>query len=193
FLQPGEGILQEVARADAICYGTLAQRSPVARASVQALHRAAPAAALRIFDVNLRQHYWSPAVIVESLELADVLKLNDEELPIVAKSLGLAGDEPSQMRLLAKRFELKAVALTKGANGSSLLVGGELVSRPGSKLIVADTVGAGDSYTAALTLGLLAGHEPHQIVEAAHRVADYVCTQPGAMPPIPPQLCVPVK
>ncbi|MCX6929109.1 MAG: PfkB family carbohydrate kinase, partial [Verrucomicrobia bacterium] len=113
FLQPGEGILQEVARADAICFGTLAQRSPVARASVQALLRAAPAAALRIFDVNLRQHYWSPAVIVESLELADVLKLNDEELPVLAKSLGFAGDESSQMRLLAKRFELKAVALTK--------------------------------------------------------------------------------
>lgn len=84
-------------------------------------------------------------------------------------------------------FELKAVALTKGAHGSSLLVDGKLVTRPGSNLNVVDTVGAGDSYTAALALGLLAGQESEKIVEWAHRIADYVCTQPGAMPPMPPR------
>jgi len=188
FIEPSKAILDEASQADVICFGSLAQRNPAARASIRAMLKATPPAALCIFDINLRQHFWSRELIVESLDLADVLKLNDEELPIVAQAIGLAGSESSQLRQLAARFELKAVALTKGANGSSLLVGGELVSRPGSKLIVADTVGAGDSYTAALALGLLAGHEPNQIVECAHRVADFVCTQPGAMPLMPSQM-----
>ena len=147
-----------------------------------------PPAALRIFDINLRQHFWSQKIIQESLKLADVLKLNDEELPIVAKLFGLSGDEANQMRQLAARFQLRAVALTKGANGSSLLVGNELLTRPGTQLTVVDSVGAGDSYTAALALGLLAGDSPVRILEHAHRLADYVCTQAGAMPPLPPLL-----
>lgn len=113
---------------------------------------------------------------------------NDEELPVVARLFELSGDEPSQMRQLATRFRLRAVALTKGANGSSLLVGNELFSRPGTQLTVVDSVGAGDSYTAALALGLLAGYGPERILEQAHRLADYVCTQPGAMPPLPTRL-----
>jgi fructokinase len=188
FLEAGAGILDEASQADAICFGTLGQRNPVARAAIRAVLNATPSAALHIFDINLRQQFWSPELIRESLELADVLKLNDEELPVVAKLFGLVEDESSQLRTLAARFQLKAVALTKGAHGSSLLVGHELVSRPGSKLTVVDTVGAGDSYTAALALGLLAGHKPEQILESAHRIADYVCTQRGAMPPLPRNL-----
>lgn len=192
-LQAEPKLLDEAKRAKAVCFGTLAQRHPVGRASVRLMLQATSPAALRIFDVNLRQHFWSPEVITDSLELADVFKLNDEELPVVSGWLGLDGDEGSQLRQLAARFALKAVALTKGGKGSSLLLGDQLVSRPGSKLVIADTVGAGDSYTAALTLGLLAGHGPEQILESAHRVADYVCTQPGAMPPMPPDLCGAVR
>jgi fructokinase len=180
--------LEQASRADAVCFGTLAQRNAVARAAIRAIVQATPPAALRIFDINLRQHFWSREIILESLELADVMKLNDEELPIVAGLFGLSGDESSQMRQIAARFQLKAVALTKGAKGSSLVVGNELVSRPGTKLTVVDTVGAGDSYTAALALGLLAGYGPGSILEKAHRLADYVCTQSGAMPPLPPPL-----
>lgn len=188
FLEAGASVLRDAARADAICFGSLAQRNPVARAAIRAVLAAAPPAALRIFDINLRQHYWSPNLIEESLHTADVLKLNDDELLVVAKIFGLSGNEGDQMRQLAERFRLKALALTKGANGSSLLVGTELSRRPGSKLTIADTIGAGDSYTAALALGLLAGHSPAAILESAHRVADYVCTQPGAMPPVPQAL-----
>ena len=188
FLKASEGILAEAAHASAICFGTLAQRNSIARSGIRALLQVAPPSALRIFDINLRQHFWSRDLIIESLMMANVLKLNDEELPVVAKLLELKGAEASQMRQLAVEFELKAVALTKGANGSSLLLGEHMVSRPGSKLIIADTVGAGDSYTAALALGLLAGDKPEQILECAHRVADFVCTQPGAMPPIPSHL-----
>jgi fructokinase len=188
FIEATGGVLREAARADAICFGTLAQRHPVARAAIRKVLDAAPPAALRIFDINLRQHFWSRELILESLQLADVLKLNNDELPTLARLLGLAGDESHLLRQLAVRFELKAVALTKGAKGSSLLAGGELVHCPGSKIAVADTIGAGDSYTAALALGLLSGHEPEQIIEFAHLVADYVCTQPGATPPMPAQL-----
>jgi fructokinase len=184
-LEAGEAMLREAARADAICFGTLGQRNPVARTAIRALLKAAPPAALRIFDINLRQHFWSRELILESLDSSTVLKLNDAELPVLAQLLALTGDESTLLRNLAARFDLKAVALTKGANGSTLLLGGQFVSQPGSKLAVADTVGAGDSYTAALALGLLAGHKPERIVEFAHRVADYVCTQPGAMPVMP--------
>jgi fructokinase len=185
FLQAGGKILDEASRADAVCFGTLGQRNPVARAAIRAVLQATPSGALRIFDINLRQHYWSREVLVESLELADVFKLNDEELPVVARLLELPGGEDGWLYELAGRFNLGAVALTKGGQGSSLLVGSRLVSRPGSRLAIADTVGAGDSYTAALALGLLAGHEPERIIRFAHRVADHVCMQPGATPPMP--------
>ena len=188
FLEAGVGVLREAAEADAICFGTLAQRNTVARAAIRTVLRAAPAATLRIFDINLRQHSWSPDLIMESLELANALKLNDEELPVLARLLGFRGDEPSLLRQIAKRFNLKAVALTKAAKGSSLLLGDKLVSRLGTKLTIADTVGAGDSYTAALTMGLLAGHEPDRIIDFAHRIANYVCTQHGATPPMPSEL-----
>lgn len=184
-LEVNEAAQRAAARADAICFGTLGQRHPVARAAIRALLQATPPHALRVLDLNFRQHFWSPELIVESLERAAVLKLNDEELPVVARTLGLTGDEPAQLRELATRFRLRAVALTKGAHGSSLLVGHELVTHPGSQIAVSDTVGAGDSYTAALALGLLAGQPPGQIIRFAHRVADYVCTQPGATPPMP--------
>ncbi|HOC01527.1 MAG TPA: carbohydrate kinase [Verrucomicrobiota bacterium] len=186
FVEARPEILEQAARANAVCFGTLAQRTAAGRAAIRTVLHAAPPSALRIFDVNLRQHFWTPDVIETSLHLADVLKLNDTELPVVARLFGANGDEAAQVRALAARFELEAVALTKGAQGSALLVGDTLVRRPGSKLEIADTVGAGDSYTAALTLGLLTHLDPHRILESAHRLADYVCTQPGAMPPIPP-------
>lgn len=185
FFESSVDVLGKTSHADAICFGSLAQRGTAAREAIRAVLVAAPAESLRIFDVNLRQNFWSPDIIADSLELADVFKLNDDELPVAVQLLGLEGGEADQMRQLAAQFELRAVALTKGANGSSLLVDGTLVSRPGSKLTIADTVGAGDSYTAALVMGLLAGHEPGRILECAHRLADFVCTQPGAMPPIP--------
>ena len=188
FLEAGESVLREASQADAVCFGTLAQRHRVSRAAIRAVLQAAPPEALRIFDINLRQHFWSRDLIVESLDLASVFKLNDAELPVVAKLLGLAGDESRLLRQIAERFDLKAIALTKSGEGSSLLLGDKFVSRPGSKLVIADTVGAGDSYTAALALGLLAGHEPERIIDFAHRVADHVCTQPGATPAMPAEL-----
>jgi len=189
FLSAEEPIMRTAARADAICFGTLGQRNPVARTAIRRLVQALPETALRIFDINLRQHFWSRELIQESLGLANVLKLNDEELPVVAKLLGWDTSETACLEELAVRFRLQAVALTRGARGSTLLLAGNIpVHHPGARLTIADTVGAGDSYTAALALGLLHGHSAEAILAFAHRVADYVCTQPGATPPLPPEL-----
>jgi fructokinase len=178
----------EAKQAEAICFGTLGQRHLIARSTIRSMLTLVPPTALRVFDINLRQHFWSKEIIAASLKLANVFKLNDEELPIVAQLFDLAGNEGSQLRQLAELFELRAVALTKAANGSLLLVGDKLASRDATDVVIVDTVGAGDSYTAALTMGLLARHEPEQILECAHRIAGYVCTQSGAMPPMPEAL-----
>ena len=183
-----EDLSREAKRADAICFGSLGQRHPVARSSIRLLLAMVPPTALRVFDINLRQQFWSKEQVATSLKLANVFKLNDEELPIVARFFDLTGNEACQLRQLAELFELRAVALTKAAKGSLLLVGDKLASHAATDVVIVDTVGAGDSYTAALTMGLLAGHEPEQILECAHRIAGYVCTQPGAMPPLPEAL-----
>jgi len=189
FLEAGPEVLRVAAGADAVCFGTLAQRHPVARESIRRVLQATRPDALRIFDINLRQRFWSREVIVESLALATVLKLNDEELPILADLLGWPGDDDQGLLArLAQRFDLRAVALTRGARGSLLWTAGRSWDWPGSDLKVADTVGAGDSYTAALALGLLSGKAPEDILRIAHRVADFVCTQPGATPPMPADL-----
>lgn len=188
FLEAGPWVLQVAAGADAVCFGTLAQRHPVARESIRRVLEATRPEALRVFDLNLRQRFWSPEVILESLEAANVLKLNDEELPVLAEVLGGPGpgaDPGAFLARTAERFDLRAVALTRGARGSLLWSGGRCVDRPGSVVEVVDTVGAGDSYTAALAMGLLVGHPPGEIVRLAHRVADHVCTRPGATPPMP--------
>ncbi len=188
FLEASPTVLREAARADAICFGTLAQRNPVARGAIRTVLRATPPEALRIFDVNLRGHFWSRELIAESLQLASVFKLNEEELPLVAGALGLTGDETGVLRQIAGRFKLRAVALTKGANGSVLLAGGTVVSRGVSRQTVVDTVGAGDAFTAALAIGLLRGWDLPEVQRVATEVAGYVSSCSGATPPLPPRL-----
>ena len=177
-----------VAAADAICFGSLAQRSGVSRTTIRSLAAAAPPRALRIFDVNLRQSYFSSELIQESLELANILKVNDAELPRLAGIFGLSGDERSQIGQLASRFKLRGMALTRGGNGSLLFSEGRWSEHPGVQTAVVDTVGAGDSFTAAMTLGLLAGWELDRVNENANRVAAYVCSCAGATPKLPEQL-----
>ncbi len=188
FIEAQKDILKIAARADAVCFGSLAQRHPTACAAIAAVIAATPPSALRIFDVNLRQHYWSPELIRRSMKLANVLKLNDEELPLVAGALGVTGDESSVLRKMADRFKLRAVALTKGANGSVLLAGETVVNRGASQQAVVDTVGAGDAFTAALAMGLLRGCNLGEIHRIASEVAGYVCSCPGATPALPAHL-----
>ena len=177
-----------IAEADAVCFGSLAQRCDHARAAIQSMVAAAPAEALRIFDINLRQHYYSRRIIEESLALANVLKVNENELPRLAELLGLPPGEQSQIAELAARYELKCLAYTRGGLGSLLYRDGEWSSHPGISTKIVDTVGAGDSFTAAMTLGLLAGWELGHVNEMANRVAAYVCSNAGGMPQLPPEL-----
>src|SRR5882762_7904748 len=142
--------------ADAICFGSLAQRCEPSRRTIQRLVAETPADVLRVFDINLRQQFYSHGVVEQSLQLANVLKLNDDELPILANMFSLRGPSErqieDQIERLAQTFSLRLVALTRGANGSLLYLSdkrrwSDFASRP---VKVVDTVGAGDSFTAAL-------------------------------------------
>ncbi len=176
------------AQADAICFGSLAQRTAPARAAIRELVRATPAAALRIFDVNLRQHFYARDLIEESLQLANVLKLNDAELPVLAELFSLGGDVPAQVTVLAARFDLRLVALTRGAQGSVMFADSRWSEHQPRPVAVADTVGAGDAFTAAMVLGFLRGWSLDAINAAASDVARFVCSRPGATPPLPAEL-----
>ena len=177
-----------VAAADAVCFGTLAQRSEPSRSSIISLVAAAPPHALRILDVNLRQNYFSNRLINESLAFANVLKLNETELPQLAALFDLTGDERSQIRQLAERNLLRVVAYTRGGRGSLLYSDGQWSELDGVLTQVADTIGAGDSFTAAMTLGLLAGWPLDEVHRRASEIAAYVCSQSGATPELPERL-----
>src|ERR1700694_1511734 len=183
--------LAAASEAHAICFGSLAQRCEPSRNTIQQLVAAAPADALKVFDINLRQQFYSRGGIEQSLELASVLKLNDDELPSLAAMFNLTGSTEDQIGQLAQTFSLRLVALTRGANGSLLYQKAndnnearwsDCPSRP---VKVVDTVGAGDSFTAAMVLGLLRKMDLDEINTIANEVARYVCSQPGATPALP--------
>jgi fructokinase len=144
--------------------------------------------ALRLFDVNLRPPLLAPEVIAGSLELANALKLNDQELPVLADVFGLRGGVQDQVAALARRFRLALVALTRGAAGSLLFADGCWSDHPGLLVAVCDTVGGGDAFTAALTVGWLSGWPLDEINRRANEVAAFVCGQPGATPALPESL-----
>lgn len=182
-----------VAAADAVCFGTLAQRSKTSRRTIASLVRSTRPEALRILDVNLRQHYYTRDLLAESLGLANVLKVNEAELPRLAELFDLPGDERGRIAELARRFNLRLVAHTRGDRGSQLHAGGQWSEHPGIPTTVADTIGAGDSFTAALALGTLLGW-PLDVVHArAGEVAAYVCSRPGGTPELPDRLRAPFR
>lgn len=177
--------LERVRRADVICFGSLAQRTPQAAQAVRDLVAATPRDALRIFDINLRAPFFSRGVVVQSLEAATVLKLNETELPVLAGWFDLPGDESAQLEALGRRFGLEGIALTLGAAGSRLWRAGVWHTASARPVLVRDAVGAGDSFTAALAIGWLRGWESAAILAAATEVAAFVCTQSGATPRLP--------
>lgn len=177
--------LEAVRQADAVCFGSLAQRDPASRATIQQLLKETPAGALRVFDINLRQNFYSREIIEQSLRLANVLKLNDEELVKVAEMFTVPGDTKAQMEWLAENFGLKVVVLTRGPRGSLIYSANRWSEQPGRAVRVVDTVGAGDSFAAALVTGLLSEMEIDEVHAIASEVARYVCSQSGATPPLP--------
>lgn len=181
--------LKTVREADAICFGSLAQRGEISRTAIQRLVSAASANSLRVFDINLRQKYFSREVIEQSLRLANVLKLNDGELPFLASIFDLPGSAQEQIETLAKKFNLQVVALTRGAAGSLLFQKGRWSDCPSVPIKIVDTVGAGDSFTAAFVMGLLNQMDLDDINSLADEVARYVCSCAGATPPLPKSIC----
>jgi fructokinase len=177
-------------RADAICFGSLAQRSRISRQTIQTLAAESSATCVRVFDANLRAPYYSSEVVQESLELASVLKLNDKELPLVLNMLGLpCGDglECEQLRfgadcILAEFPSLEMVAITRGDCGSLLVRRDEWNEHPGIRVDVADPIGCGDAFTAAMTHYLLRGASLGALNEAGNRWGAWVASQTGAMP-----------
>lgn len=183
-----EALTHAAHEADVVCYGTLGQRSEISKGTIQRFLKRTSDDCLCIFDVNLRQHFYSEALIRDSLEFANILKLNDEELPVLSSSCGLSGSETTVMEQLRERYNLRLVALTRGAEGAILFTGDGISECNGFAVEVKDTVGAGDAFTAAMTLGLLLGHELDRINEHACRVAAFVCSQDGAAPKLPDSL-----
>jgi fructokinase len=185
YLSATREALAAVREADAICFGSLAQRSPPGAAAVQRLVAAASYPTLRIFDINLRQNFRDQEVVTRSLTMADVLKLNDQELPVLAQLFALTGSARQQLEQMAERFDLQLVALTRGGQGSLLYQAGNWSDRGTEAVEIVDTVGAGDAFTAALAMGLLGRMELEHLHALAAELAGYVCTRSGATPPLP--------
>lgn len=172
----------------AVCFGSLAQRGPVSRATIQRFLDIMPEddGQLKIFDINLRQNFYTKEILCDSMSRCNILKINDEELVTVSRLFDYPGiDLQDKCWILIAKYNLQMLILTCGTNGSYVFTPGSVSFQETPKVSVADTVGAGDSFTASFCASFLLG----KTVEEAHRfavqVSAYVCTQNGAMPELP--------
>jgi fructokinase len=170
-----------IGRARALTFGTLAQRSAVSRKTIRTALARSPAA-IKLCDINLRAPFFDAEVIRYSLGAATHLKLNDDELVVLASILGLAGDERARCRQLAHDFELEVVCVTKGAKGCAVYAGDAEWHVPGAKITVADTVGAGDAFSAGFVVKLLAGADVGAAARFANAIGALVASKPGGTP-----------
>jgi fructokinase len=175
---------QELAdQADGVCFGTLAQRSEHSRSAIRSFLLGSRPECVRVCDINLRQHFFTAQVVVESLKLATIVKLNHEELPRVMRLFDLEHrSEEESARQLLLAHDLKLICVTRGSRGSLLLSCDEINEHRGFKVKVVDTVGAGDAFTAALVHGYLQGRSLAEINETANRVGAWVASQAGGTP-----------
>ena len=182
--------LEQVARnSRAVCFGSLAQRNEVSRQTIHHFLDATPKDCLRIFDINLRQNFFSKEVIKESLRRCNILKINDEELVTIGRMFGYPGmDFENKCWLILGKYNLDMLVLTCGVNGSYVFSKGAMSFFATPKIEVADTVGAGDSFTASFVASILAGRSVADAHQRAVEVSAYVCTQNGAMPVLPQEL-----
>ena len=179
----------------AVCFGSLAQRNVVSRETIQKFLDATPKDCIKICDINLRQQFFSKEILEDSFKRCDILKINDEELVVVTRMFGYQElDDAKICEKMVKEYNLQMLVLTCGTNGSHVFTAdGKHSFQPTPKVVVADTVGAGDSFTGSFCAAILNGKP----VEEAHRIAvevsAYVCTQNGAMPKYPAELVAKVK
>ncbi|MDE7437238.1 MAG: carbohydrate kinase [Muribaculaceae bacterium] len=178
-------------RTRAVCFGSLSQRNIVSRETIHKFLDAMPddQDTLKIFDINLRQGFYTPELIEKSMEKCNILKINDEELVLVSRLFGYPGiDLKDKCWILLGKYNLKMLILTCGVNGSYVFTPGHISFVKTPKVEVADTVGAGDSFTAAFTAGILQGLSVEEAHKQAVAVSAFVCTQHGAMPVLPENL-----
>ena len=184
--------LEEIAKnAKAVCFGSLAQRNIVSRQTIAKFLDAMPKKDddLVVFDVNLRQGFYNKEILCESMERCNILKINDEELVTVSRMFGYPGiDLQDKCWILLGKYNLKMLILTCGVNGSYVFTPGKVSFQPTPKVEVADTVGAGDSFTAAFIASILKGDSVEEAHSKAVRTSAFVCTQKGAMPILPKEL-----
>jgi fructokinase len=176
------------ADADAVCFGSLAQRSEQSRFTIRDFLKATRSSAIRVFDVNLRQNFFTADVLADSMKLATIVKLNHEELPRIMQLFQQEHhSEESSARHLVEMYGLKLVCVTRGDGGSVLATAGACSVHPGFRVKVADTIGAGDAFTAALIHEHLHGAPLARMNEVANRVGAWVASQVGATPRVKPQ------
>jgi fructokinase len=169
--------------AQVICFGTLGQRCPGASATIHSFLNFSRSAALRIFDVNLRHYFFSAETLVSSLETANVVKFNSEELSVTARLLGLRGSGENELsRQLIGLYNLDLVALTRSEKGSLLFTERSVIEHKGYRVEVADTIGCGDAFTAALAHCLVRGLPLEEASEAANLMGAWVASRTGATP-----------
>ena len=172
--------------ARAVCWGSLAQRNAVSRDTIYKFLDATPTDCMKIFDINLRQNFYTKEVIRESMKRCNMLKINDEELVIIGRMFGYPGlDIENKCWLILGKYNLDMLVLTCGVNGSYVFTPGSMSFQPTPKVQVADTVGAGDSFTGSFCASVLAGKSVYEAHKLAVEVSAYVCTQNGAMPELP--------
>ena len=174
----------------AVCFGTLAQRNTVSRQTIEKFIATMPAEGIKICDINLRGTFYSKEVVESSMRACDILKINDEEIVEVCRLLGIEMPTQRMMALrLMERYEIDMLILTCGTEGSYIYcMDGTESFLPTPKVKVADTVGAGDSFTGAFIAALLCGKEVKKAHALAVEVSAYVCTQNGAMPELPEKI-----
>jgi fructokinase len=171
------------AQSDAICFGSLAQRAQTSRSTIRQFLGAAKKGAVRVFDVNLRQTFHSMEVVAESMKLADIVKLNHEELPRIMQMFGLPHrDEIASADSLVELHGLKLICVTRGCHGSLLINHQTLNEHPGYRIQIGDAIGAGDAFTAALVYEYLQGAPISRMNETANRMGAWVASRVGGMP-----------
>lgn len=174
----------------AVCFGSLAQRNVVSRETINHFLDTMPKDddSLIVFDVNLRQGFYNKEILCKSMQNCNILKINDEELITVSRMFGYPGiDLQDKCWILLGKYNLKMLILTCGINGSYVFTPGNVSFQPTPKVEVADTVGAGDSFTAAFIASILKGKSVTEAHTIAVKTSAFVCTQKGAMPILPPE------
>ncbi|MBQ3628491.1 MAG: carbohydrate kinase [Bacteroidaceae bacterium] len=187
---PFDNDIQQIARnCRAVCFGSLAQRNVVSRETIHKFLDATPDDCLKIFDTNLRQQFYTKEIIKESIQRCNILKINDEELVWIGRMFGYPGlDIENKCWLILGKYNLDMLVLTCGTNGSYVFTPGQMSFQPTPKVEVADTVGAGDSFTGSFCAAILNGKPVAEAHKKAVAVSAFVCTQNGAMPILTPEL-----